>query len=234
MCQLRAGFSRVDITPPLGIPVAGYFVPRFADGVLDPLNLRALALQVGEDKVVLLSAELVGLKMDLITEIRQMISNATGLPVEAIYIHCSHTHTGPVARTGLTSLSGDTAALQEKYIDQLFRKCVDATLLALADLKPAKMGYGVGQAPNVAFVRRFRMKDGSVRTNPGVNNPDIVAPIGDVDERVSVIRFDREQGDSLVLVNFANHPDVIGGCKISGDWPALLCDTVEKVLDNTT
>ena len=233
MCQLRAGFSRVDITPPLGIPVAGYFVPRFADGVLDPLNLRALALQVGEDKVVLLSAELVGLKMDLITEIRQMISNATGLPVEAIYIHCSHTHTGPVARTGLTSLSGDTAALQEKYIDQLFRKCVDATLLALADLKPAKMGYGVGQAPNVAFVRRFRMKDGSVRTNPGVNNPDIVAPIGDVDERVSVIRFDREQGDSLVLVNFANHPDVIGGCKISGDWPALLCDTVEKVLDNT-
>lgn len=142
MRQLYAGFSRVDITPPLGIPVAGYFVSRFADGVLDPLNLRALALQVGENKVVLLSAELVGLRMEMTSEIQQMISDATGLPVEAIYIHCSHTHTGPEARTGLVPLSDDVNALKEKYIEQLYRKCVDVSLLALDDLKPAKMGYG--------------------------------------------------------------------------------------------
>ena len=37
------------------------------------------------------------------------------------------------------------------------------------------------------------MKDGKVRTNPGVGNPDILHPIGDVDERVNVLRFDREE-----------------------------------------
>ena len=93
------------------------------------------------------------------------------------------------------------------------------------------MGFGVGQAPNIAFVRRFRMKDGSVKTNPGVDNPDILAPLGDVDERVSVLRFDRA-GDSLVLVQFADHPDVVGGCKISADWPGFARRTVEKTLDN--
>jgi hypothetical protein len=76
------------------------------------------------------------------------------------------------------------------------------------------------------------MKDGSVRTNPGVNNPDIVAPIGELDERVSVVRFDREGAESLVIVNYANHPDVVGGCKVSADWPGFTCSTVEKALDN--
>ena len=76
------------------------------------------------------------------------------------------------------------------------------------------------------------MKDGSVRTNPGVNNPDIVAPIGDVDERVSILRFDREGAETVVLVNFANHPDVVGGNKISADWCGLLRHDVEKILDN--
>ena len=104
--------------------------------------------------------------------------------------------------------------------------------MALEDLKPAQMGWGIGQAPNIAFVRRFRMKDGSVRTNPGVNNPDIVEPIGVLDDSVNVIRFKREK-DDVVFVNFANHPDVVGGNKVSGDWPALTRATVEKVLDNT-
>jgi hypothetical protein len=93
------------------------------------------------------------------------------------------------------------------------------------------MGYGVAEAPGIAFVRRFRMADGSVKTNPGVNNPEIVAPIGDVDERVGVLRFDREN-DTVVLVNFGCHPDVVGGCKISADWPGFVRSTVEKALDN--
>ena len=113
------------------------------------------------------------------------------------------------------------------------RKMADVVRIALEDMKPARMGLGVGKAPDIAYIRRFRMKDGSIRTNPGVNNPDILAPIGEVDERVSVLRFDREGADTLVLVNFADHPDTVGGCKISADWPGFVRRTVEKVLDNT-
>jgi hypothetical protein len=95
------------------------------------------------------------------------------------------------------------------------------------------MGWGIGQAPDIAFVRRYRMKDGSAQTNPGINNPDIVEPIGKADDNVYVLRFDREDDDSIVLVNFANHPDSVGGNKISADWPGFTRRTIEKVLDNT-
>ena len=60
--------------------------------------------------------------------------------------------------------------------------------MAIDDLKPAKMGYGKGIAPNVTFIRRYVMKDSSLKTNPGVNNPDIVRPVGDIDESVNVMQ----------------------------------------------
>ena len=45
MSDLRVGFSRVNITPMMGIGLVGYFVPRYADGVLDDLYINALALE---------------------------------------------------------------------------------------------------------------------------------------------------------------------------------------------
>ena len=226
MNTLHAGFSRVDVTPMLGIGMAGYYVPRFADGVLDPLQINALALACGDTKVVFMSIDHCGIVKEVLNPMIDQVCHVTGLPREAVYIHSTHTHTGPFLNYN------PTEPLEIEYAQLVKRKFADAAKLAIDDLKPATMGYGIGDAPNIAFVRRFRMKDGSVRTNPGVDNPDILHPIGDVDERVNVLRFDREN-DSLVLVNFGNHPDVVGGCKISADWPGFLRQTVEKALDNT-
>jgi len=227
MNTLQAGFSRVNITPMLGIGIAGYYKVRKADGVLDELEINALAVACGETKAVLLSVDHCGMTKEIINPMRQSIVDVTGLPWESIYIHSTHTHTGPYMRENTTD------PLELEYIQTVHHKMVDAARMALDDLKPAKMGYGIGDAPNIAFVRRYRMKDGSVRTNPGVNNPEIDCPIGDVDERVNVLRFDREGAESICLVNFGNHPDVVGGNKISADWPGFTRRTVEKVLDNT-
>ena len=227
MNTLQAGFSRVNITPMLGIGLVGYFVERKADGVLDELEINTLAVACGNDKAVLISVDHCGIAKEVLKPMHQHICDTTGLPWEAVYIHANHTHTGPYLSLNPTD------PLEIEYTQTVTHKLAEAAQLALADLKPAKMGYGIGQAPNIAFVRRFRMKDGTVRTNPGVNNPDIVAPIGDVDERVNVLRFDREGAESIAVVNFGNHPDVVGGTKISADWPGFTRRTVEKVLDNT-
>ena len=238
MNQLSVGFSRVNITPMMGIGIVGYFVPRFAEGVLDDLYINALALEAGGEKAVVLTLDNCGISRDVAMDFAASIGEATGIPAEAVILHCTHTHTAPPLMDPdmPVPLNGDFSSVDPKkekvYYEFVRTRLCDAAIFALADLKPAKMGYGVGQAPNIAFVRRFRMKDGSVRTNPGVDNPEILHPIGDVDERVNVLRFDRE-ADSIVLVNFGDHPDVVGGCKISGDWPALTRDVVEKVLDDT-
>lgn len=226
MNQLYAGFGKVNITPAMGIALQGYYIPRFAEGVLDELEIKALALACGEDRAILLSMDSCEFDQEITTDFRQHISEVTGIPMEGIYLHVTHTHTAPTIEKN----SNDDRLCE--YFQMVYRKMADVAQFALEDLKPAKMGWGIGEAPNIAFVRRFRMKDGSVKTNPGVDNPDIVEPIGKVDERVTVLRFDREGAESLVLVNFGNHPDVVGGCKISADWPGFLCKTVEKSIDN--
>ena len=235
---LKAGFGRVNITPSLGSEIVGYFQPRYAEGILDELEVNALALSAGEDKVVLISADLCYITESSQNAFCQAISDATGLTKDQIFIHATHTHTGPVVNLdGVNGMavsgSNEKAdALNREYSQLLIRRFADAAVLAFADLKPAKMGWVVGQAPNIAFVRRFRMKDGRVRTNPGVGNPDILHPIGDVDERVNVLRFDREGGETIVLANLGCHPDVVGGNFVSGDWPTLYRHRLEKCLDN--
>ena len=222
-----AGFSRVNVTPMMGIGLEGYFIPRCAKGILDELEINTLALSDGERKILLISTDQCMLKADVAKAFQNHISQRVHIPKEAIYIHATHTHTAPF----LEASSED--ALVQEYFRFMCRRMEDAATLAMEDLKPTRVGWRIGTAPNIAFIRRFRMKDGSIQTNPGVNNPDILEPVGEADERVNVLRFDREGGETIALVNFGNHPDVVGGEKISADWPGMLRKEVEKILPQT-
>ena len=226
--DIEAGFSRVVINPPMGIEVAGYFIHRAADGILDDLEINTLAVKKDDKTVLLMTFDTESLRKGFVNEFKATITAETGIPAEAIFVHATHTHTG--GRLGFNDVWSDAEA---EYRAQCLRSAVEAARLALADLKKAKMGYGFSEAKNVAFNRRYLMKDGSFRTNPGVNNPDIVKCIGLLDERVNVLRFTREDGTNLVLVNFGNHPDTVGGTKISADWPGFTRRIFEKAIDGT-
>ena len=234
MNKLQAGFSKVNINPPMGTPINGYYKPRHVEGFLDDLEVVALALRVENTTTVMLSADICFIHTPTCLLLRQAVADATGLPLDAVFLHTTHTHTAPqvgdFTNTGEYEFPEQETLLKE-YFEFLCRRLADAATLAIADLKEAKMGWAVGNAPKISFVRRFRMKDGKVRTNPGVGNPDILHPIGDVDERVNVLRFDRAD-DTLVLVNFGCHPDTVGGSLASGDWPGFLRRRLEKSLDN--
>ncbi len=225
--NLKVGYARVNITPPMGINIAGYYKERIADGVLDELEACAVAVGDGKTTSLLITIDHCGLNKIFLNEWRANIAEATGVPAEAIYIHATHTHTGPQL------IKNSKNPLTAQYEAFLATRVVDVAKFAVEDMADAKMGIGVSEAKNVAFIRRYRMKDGTAKTNPGVNNPDIVAPIGITDESVNVVRFDRVGKETVVLVNFANHPDVVGGNKISSDWPGMTRRFVEKAIDNT-
>ena len=225
--NIKVGYACVNITPPMGVNIAGYFVERIADGVLDELEACAVAVSSGDSTAIIITIDHCGLSKAYLNEWRANVAEATGVAPEAVFIHTTHTHTGPVL------YKNHKNPLTEQYEIFLKSRVRDVAVFAVADMKPAKMGIGVSEAKNVAFIRRYRMKDGSAKTNPGVNNPDIVAPIGDTDERVNVVRFDREGAESVVVVNFGNHPDVVGGNKLSGDWPTLTRGFVERAIENT-
>ena len=68
---LQAGFARVNITTSMGISVAGYFIPRYADGVLDELEINALAVSLGRKKAIFIRADLLVISNELYDEIKK-------------------------------------------------------------------------------------------------------------------------------------------------------------------
>ena len=54
------------------------------------------------------------------------------------------------------------------FADARIAKLADVARLAIADLAPARIGVAKTVCRNVSFIRRYRMKDGSVKTNPGI------------------------------------------------------------------
>lgn len=225
MNKLKAGFARLDITPPLGVNISGYYKQRIADGILDSLYASAIAVSNGCDTVVVISLDIIGIGKETMDVYRKFIAEKNAIPYEAIILACTHTHTGPVMNDGLFTEDAE-------YNAYLQRKLSDVAALAIADLTPAKVSIGRSTVPNISFVRRFRMKNGRIQTNPGVGNVNILEPIGTPDETVQLVRIQRENAEEILLINFQVHPDVIGGNKFSADYPKFVRDTLERSLDN--
>lgn len=232
MDDFKVGYASVNINPPLGIGIDGYFVPRFAKGFLDNLETAALALRLNEETVVLIAVDICEIATDVVKQYLDRIQIATGIKKENIFISASHTHTGPLHK--VKYLFEADEELVNNYALFLGERLIDVVKLSLADLKEAKMGYAIGKAPDkVAYIRRYKMKDGTTMTCPPIDDPDIDHPIGELDQRVNVLRFDRIGAESIVLVNYGLHADTIGGEMISADWPGWMRSTVEKALDGT-
>ena len=71
--MLKAGFARVDVTPPIGSHLDGNFNVRISKGWLDPIELNAIALSDGERKVVMIAADFLGISTNDAEEIKKLI-----------------------------------------------------------------------------------------------------------------------------------------------------------------
>ncbi len=232
MSNFKVGFSEVNINPPLGIGIVGYYIPRVNKGFLDDLKVKTIILELGSKKIALVSVDNCTMPNENYIKYVNLIEEKTGISKENVFIAATHTHTGPCIGEGI-QVTGSLEVI-EKYDEFLAERIADSVNLAIADLRPSKMGHIVGYAPErIAYIRRYKMKDGSTMTCPPVESDDIDHPIGTLDQRINVLRFDRENAQSIVLVNYGIHADTIGGELISADFPAWLSSTLEKALDGT-
>jgi neutral ceramidase len=231
---IKAGFAKVDITPPLGVCMAGYFRRREAVGILDPLYASAVAVSDDQDDIkwILISCDLIGLDTEYANAARKLIGERLGLSAEQVMIHSTHTHTGPyVKRVEDREKAKHMGGQDDAYMEMLIRKIADTAQMASDNLKYCTMDIGYGKEESISFIRRFRMKDGSITTNPGRGNPDIVEPIGEIDPVVGVVRFKYlDCSGELLVVNFTLHPDMTSGSCYSADYPGHLRRAVQKQL----
>ncbi|MBE6966079.1 MAG: hypothetical protein E7441_08620 [Ruminococcaceae bacterium] len=233
--MLKSGFSRLDITPLLGVTIPGYFNKRTASGVLDPIYATAVAFDDGEKRAVIIGLDNIGINQIMLDEIRNIITEKCKIAREGIFISCTHTHLGPgVAKKAVNEGKEEKEIYENpEYTAFLKNRLCDLVSIAIKDFAETKMYYIHGRAENVAFIRRFRIKDGSIKTNPPLGCPDVVEPVGKADEQSSLLILKRSGKPEIGIVNFQVHPDTIGGDEISADYVKFVRDTYERSIPNS-
>ncbi len=233
--QLRAGAATSNITPRLGrILVGGWGEPRATD-VHDELHARCLVLDDGQTRLAFVVCDSVGIDRQVFDEARRLVHKETGIPMEHQLMSATHTHSGP-------SWHGRNDG-DEGYPHFLARRIADGIRRAVANLEPARIGWGSAQAPEHVFNRRWKVKPGTklpnpfggtdqALMNPGASNPNLLEPAGPTDPEVAFLTVRSTAGRPLALLA-AYSLHYVGGVRpdeVSADYFAMFADRVQQLL----
>ncbi|MBI4569256.1 MAG: neutral/alkaline non-lysosomal ceramidase N-terminal domain-containing protein [Planctomycetes bacterium] len=204
---LLAGFARVDITPPAGVPLGGYS-SRFGSvskGANGNLYARAMVLDNGKRRVAVVTSDLIGIFRSVREGAIERLPRELGLRGEDVLISATHNHSaqGGFARNKVAWVGVGT--FRKEVHDKLCDDFAKAITLAVADLKPASIGVESFQAPGLSANRAF---------DDGNNDPEI-----------GLVKITGEDGGLRgLLVNFAAHPTILDPAKnlAAPEWPGYL------------
>lgn len=219
MKQLLCGAAERIITPPLGLTIPGYFAVRRGSGVKSELYTHVLVVDNGETALAIVSIDICVVGAAQTKRLRAAIRKATGIEDKNILVHATHIHTG-----GPMYLADGTNYPNKAWETYLTEQTAAAAKEAYERRVPVTLRVGVGEERRIGFCRILWMKDGTGRTNPGRKHlPDVEGPMYDIDRSVTVLRFDDADGKPVAqLVNYACHPDTVGGTEYCADYPGAL------------
>jgi len=223
---LLVGFGRTDISPQEKVMLKGYYgyKNRFSGNILDPLYATCVAFTDGDGNTILLyHLDLIGAGGSHMPFVCKDISDATGIPQFNIMMAGTHTHSAPFFT--------QTDDAMNRYNEYLSKQMYDAAMLALEDRKPAQMYATSTIMENMNFVRHYRTESGSVvGDNFGDKNSKVVGHVREPDKQLQLVRFKREGGKDVVLVNWQAHPHRTGG-SLSTDVSADIVGSMRMYLE---
>jgi neutral ceramidase len=212
LSNLRAGVAKVDITPPLGLPLAGYADRKGpATGIHDPLHAAVIVFDDGKTRSAIVTLDVLDAGRAEGDEMQAAIAAAAAVPQDHILINFSHTHGSPSLRR------------HTPWRREVIAKVVGAVQLAANRLRPVSLGYGEG-AIDFNINRRVITRDG--KCIAGLN------PNGICDRRVKVLRVD--DGDAVaplaVLMHAVCHANVyrMHNTEVTADFPGVAKRFVES------
>lgn len=226
----RAGAATSNITPPLGEKVIGGFAPFPSTNVHDELHARCLVLDNGETRLAFVICDNLGIGREVYDDARKLIGEETDLPPQNILMAATHTHSA-------------TPSSSENYRPFLVRRIADCVRRALANLEPARIGWGEVDEPSEVFNRRWFVTDPELRRNPfgGIDevrmnpprgNPALIKPAGPIDPEISFISVQSKSGRPLALLaNYSLH--YVGGVRkgeISADYFGIFSNRIGELI----
>lgn len=223
---LRAGFSRIKLTPSTGLavdapergefralPLAGYGQRQGAPaaGVHDDVWVKALAFVSGSRTGIVVAADLLIVPREVSDAAVEELQARDGLGRDQLYFGSTHTHSS-LGGWG-EGFVGEAFAggFQPGVRTWIARQLVAAVRAAVADLRPAEVGAGAFAAPE--FVRNR-----------------LVGDAGRVDPEFSLLVVRRDDGGRAVLGSYSAHATVLPGrwMEFSGDYPGVWQRAVER------
>jgi neutral ceramidase len=220
---LRAGFSEIDITPPLGTLKIGWKKVIVSDTVLDPLYARVAVFDSNE-RAAFVQLDTLSVRWTQVKEIRRRVAEENGFPGENIMVSATHNHAGPAVAN-----CGDVKR-DDAYVAEMVDRVVLAFGEALGSMEEVQLGFGNTFEFEVGFNRRVVMRDGTVRTHGVFTDPEALYLEGPIDPEVHVLAARKPGGDITgMIVNFACHPAHHGGgTELSGGFPGVLSNTMKS------
>ena len=219
---MKIAFTTKNISPEVGVRIAGYGPDDFTVAKHDDLYLSVLALNDGKNTCVLLGYDLLGIDSKYIRIIRQKCAQVIGGGEAQVMLSCTHTHCGPHTRSSIKCNRLETGYLE---------KLIDLTVGAVSELVDGEWydtdmyWYALNCDENVN--RRYVGNDNRCTFLP---HRPYLEPLCDGvrDRELGVIFFrDRATGDHrYVIGNYAAHPLAghspgLGGARISADFPGV-------------
>src|SRR5256885_3330477 len=138
--SLQAGAARVEITP------AADALPGPYSSILDALYARAIYLENGQSRTVLLNADVGAIPTSITDNVAAQIVQELNVSAANVFISATHDHNaifgGPTSPAGASSKDADkrVSAFQSKLVSGL----VAAAKQAKAMMQPARIGFGTG------------------------------------------------------------------------------------------
>ncbi len=217
MKKIKAGASKVDITPPLGTIINGDFISHYAREIYDTMYAKALVLQDAGITLAICVVDICAMKRSLLDEVKKQVQQQTGILPDNILISSTHTH----AAGSVESLLLGAADLP--YRQKIPALIVQSIVEAHRNLADAKIGFGSFNAPEFVLCRRYAMKEGyaarnpvsggldKVKTNPFGAEEHITGPVSEIDPELCYVAVKSTKEEWLsILANFSLH--------YVGDW----------------
>lgn len=229
----KAGVARAVITPEKSVWLAGYGSKRAPDGKLHDLWMKALALEDGDGRrVVLITSDFQGVPKIMSDRVFEQLRQQFKLQRQHVMFTFSHNHCGPRLGDDLIDyypVEADQEMLVNEYTDLMVTKSVALVGEALAKLAPARLQMGAGQT--TFAVNR--------RNNREADVPNLLAAgtplVGPVDHAVPVLTVTRPDGTlDTVLFGYACHPTTLSFTTWCGDYPGFAQLEIEEAHPGAT
>ncbi|MCK0189775.1 neutral/alkaline non-lysosomal ceramidase N-terminal domain-containing protein [Arenibacter sp. F20364] len=220
--QLLAGFARTSITPKIvsgtpdptkgefnNIKMAGYGSGKIATGVHDSIFAKAIAVEVNNESVVLINADLVAIPENVVTKVTDNLKGK--ISRKQLFFGATHTHSsvgncmpGYVGK----SFGGEYRPEVVEWLGQKFSALI---LQALADKQPAQFSSGYVKVPNLVRNR-------------------IIGESGRLNDKLDLLSFIQDNGKRATIGAFSAHATVIGtdNEQYTGDYPGYFQRHLEE------